>query len=51
MRDSRFEKLLDRRPRGSSSVGRASASQAEGREFEPRLPLFILIINPWIQEL
>jgi len=29
----------DRSPRGSSSVGRASASQAEGREFEPRLPL------------
>ena len=26
-------------PRGSSSVGRASAFQAEGREFEPRLPL------------
>ena len=25
---------------GSSSVGRASAFQAEGREFEPRLPLF-----------
>lgn len=25
--------------RGSSSVGRASASQAEGREFESRLPL------------
>ena len=25
---------------GSSSVGRASASQAGGREFEPRLPLF-----------
>ena len=25
--------------RGSSSVGRASASQAEGHEFEPRLPL------------
>jgi hypothetical protein len=24
---------------GSSSVGRASAFQAEGREFEPRLPL------------
>ena len=24
---------------GNSSVGRASASQAEGREFEPRLPL------------
>ena len=28
-----------RERRGSSSVGRASASQAEGREFEPRLPL------------
>ncbi len=26
--------------RGNSSVGRASASQAEGREFEPRLPLY-----------
>ncbi len=25
--------------RGTSSVGRASASQAEGREFEPRVPL------------
>ena len=25
---------------GSSSVGRASASQAEGHEFEPRLPLY-----------
>ena len=25
---------------GSSSVGRASAFQAECREFEPRLPLF-----------
>ncbi len=24
---------------GNSSVGRASASQAEGREFEPRFPL------------
>jgi hypothetical protein len=24
---------------GCSSVGRASASQAEGREFEPRRPL------------
>ena len=28
-------------PRGSSSVGRASAFQAECREFEPRLPLHI----------
>ena len=27
---------------GSSSVGRASAFQAEGREFEPRLPLFLV---------
>ena len=27
---------------GSSSVGRASAFQAEGREFEPRLPLQFL---------
>ena len=26
-------------PRGISSVGRALASQAEGREFEPRIPL------------
>ena len=26
-------------PRGSSSVGRALAFQAKGREFEPRLPL------------
>ncbi len=32
---------------GSSSVGRASASQAEGHEFEPRLPLIMkaLIVN------
>ncbi len=27
---------------GSSSVDRASAFQAEGREFEPRLPLKVL---------
>ena len=31
--------LHDSGTRGSSSVGRASAFQAEGREFEPRLPL------------
>ena len=31
---------------GSSSVGRASAFQAEGREFESRLPLFFLK-NKW----
>jgi hypothetical protein len=30
---------------GSSSVGRASAFQAECREFEPRLPLKCL--SPW----
>ena len=32
---------------GSSSVGRALASQAEGHEFEPRLPLIMkaLIVN------
>ena len=30
---------------GSSSVGRALASQAKGRGFEPRLPLFSNPIN------
>ena len=30
---------------GSSSVGRAWASQAQGRGFEPRLPLFFLFFN------
>src|SRR5438552_4768880 len=29
-------------PRGRSSVGRASAFQAEGRGFEPRRPLLVL---------
>ena len=29
---------------GSSSVDRASAFQAEGREFEPRLPLKIAYV-------
>ena len=29
--------------RGSSSVGRASAFQAECREFDPRLPLHLFI--------
>ena len=28
---------------GSSSVGRASAFQAEGRGFEPRLPLLLIV--------
>ena len=32
-------RALECRPRGRSSVGRASASQAEGRGFEPRRPL------------
>ena len=31
---------------GSSSVGRALASQAEGRGFEPRLPLFSYTRKP-----
>ena len=31
--------LLSQTTCGSSSVGRASASQAEGRRFEPGLPL------------
>ena len=30
--------------RGTSSVGRASASQAEGREFETRVPLRIRLV-------
>ena len=30
---------LQSQKRGNSSVGRALASQAEGRGFEPRLPL------------
>ena len=34
-KDSNPEEMLC----GNSSVGRASASQAEGREFEPRFPL------------
>ena len=33
---------------GSSSVGRASASQAEGREFEPRFPLYLLKIKLFV---
>ena len=34
-----FEKGIFQETSGSSSVGRASAFQAEGRGFEPRLPL------------
>jgi hypothetical protein len=30
---------------GSSSVGRATASQAVGREFETRFPLFFVFVN------
>jgi hypothetical protein len=33
---------------GSSSVGRASASQAEGREFEPRFPLKVKDLGEWV---
>ena len=33
---------------GSSSVGRASAFQAECREFEPRLPLHFLKVWLWL---
>lgn len=29
---------------GRSSVGRASAFQAECREFEPRRPLFLMLV-------
>ena len=36
---------------GSSSVGRASAFQAECREFEPRLPLHPLLCNQEINVL
>src|SRR5690554_2596727 len=36
----KFKRRLQNRKRGSSSVGRASAFQAECREFDPRLPLF-----------
>ena len=35
-----FTNSLIEIPGGSSSVGRAIAFQAIGREFEPRLPLF-----------
>jgi hypothetical protein len=34
---------------GSSSVGRAKASQALGRGFEPRFPLFLLIFSSYLQ--
>ncbi len=36
---ARGRSAIFRRPGGHSSVGRASASQAEGRGFEPRCPL------------
>lgn len=32
---------------GNSSVGRASVSQTEGHEFEPRLPLHMLRARQW----
>ena len=33
---------------GSSSVGRAWASQAQGRGFEPRLPLLLRISHTYV---
>ncbi len=35
----RLPTVFGNKKRGSSSVGRASAFQAECREFDPRLPL------------
>jgi hypothetical protein len=32
--------IFEKNKSGSSSVGRATASQAVGREFEPRFPLY-----------
>lgn len=37
--------MLKKSPCGSSSVGRASASQAEGHGFESRLPLIPYILS------
>ena len=39
--------LCNRYERGSSSVGRAWASQAQGRGFEPRLPLIVLLTRKY----
>jgi hypothetical protein len=41
LKDFKYNNLLS----GNSSVGRASASQAEGREFETRFPLFLKILE------
>src|SRR5690554_6234660 len=38
-RSWKIKRRFKNRKRGSSSVGRASAFQAECREFDPRLPL------------
>ena len=40
--------LYPQKRSGSSSVGRASASQAEGREFESRFPLKDFFLNKQI---
>ena len=40
-----MQKFAFTRIGGNSSVGRALASQAEGRGFEPRFPLKIIIFN------
>ena len=43
-----FESIFAHKACGSSSVDRASAFQAEGREFEPRLPLKIYERVPFL---
>lgn len=39
--------ILQSQKSGSSSSGRATASQAVGSGFEPRLPLFYFKIMSW----
>ena len=40
--------MFDKIKSGNSSAGRASVSQTEGREFEPRFPLFITqLFSQW----
>ncbi len=45
----RFESFSLHQFRGSSSVGRASAFQAECREFESRLPLHVAAIAQLVE--
>ena len=44
-----FESIFAHSFCGSSSVDRASAFQAEGREFEPRLPLFFCLCSSGVE--